>query len=98
MRFRPPGPGVIRLRVAIEGDSYAEYRATVQTPEGREVLTTDGLRVAAEPGLGKVVEVSCDSKRLVPGDYLLRLFGKPASGPPEAAGGYAFRVVTAPQN
>jgi len=88
----PPGESTLRLELRFESDSmHPTYRAQVRTPEGREVLTLDGLRARSTPS-GKSVSLTLAGRTLQRGDYLVSLRGKLASGEFEDIADYIFTV------
>ena len=73
-------------------DSYSNYSAILETPEGRQILKRDGLK-AISTASGSVVPFALPSNALQRGDYILRLFGNNPSGRSEEIDAYSFRVI-----
>lgn len=77
---RPPGPAA----------NQASYRATLRTPEGRDVLSRDGLK-AQPKGAARIVVLPAVS--LADGDYILTLERRTDANDYEAVAEYAFAVA-----
>lgn len=77
---RPPDPAA----------NQASYRATLRTPEGREVFSRDGLK-AQPKGAARMVVLPAAS--LAGGDYILTLERRTATNDYEAVAEYAFTVA-----
>jgi hypothetical protein len=81
----------LRLALAIDEQSYASYRAEVQTVEGKNVWRRDDLR--ARQGRGnKTITATLPTQLLREGDYLVRLSAA-APGGYERVGTYYFTVL-----
>ena len=87
----PPGPHRVQIQVELEGDSYREYLATLETAAGNRVWSGQGLRALRGPE-GVTVELELPSSLFRNDDYVLSLAGAPGGGA-EVVGAYAFRVV-----
>jgi hypothetical protein len=78
------------LSLELEGEpTYANYRATIRTVDGRTIWRESGLR----PNRYEALTISFDSHFFKPGDYLLTLEGLPAGGQPVIVAHYPFRVM-----
>lgn len=73
-------------------DSYAIYSATLETPEGRQILKRDALKIVSTRN-GRMVLMPLPSTVLQRGDYVIRLFGGNGAGQAEEIADYGFRVV-----
>lgn len=85
----PPGTREVRIRLDLATAEYRSYRAVLQTVDGREMLTSQGLRA----GRGMFVQLHILAKLLTPGDYQIRLSGMNPSGEAEEIDSYYFRVL-----
>jgi anti-sigma factor RsiW len=89
----PSGPSSVQLQIDLEaGDDYPRYRAGLQTAEGHEIWSQDGL-LARLTNWGKAVVLRLPANLLTPGDYELGLRGVAASGTFVDIGYYYFSVV-----
>jgi hypothetical protein len=89
----PSGTPSVQLRIDLEqGDDYQRYQAVLQTVEGREIWSRDGLP-ARRTHWGQAVILKLPAPVLTPGDYELQLRGVAASGKFEDIGYYYFGVV-----
>jgi hypothetical protein len=84
----PSDAANIRLTLPVADPSYASYHAVIQTPEGKEIWRGEATRQIS----GKSLMVVVPSQALQPGDYILSLTGTTASGRPEPAADFSFRV------
>jgi len=82
----------VRLNLGLESNDYSSYSATVQTVEGKTVLSRDRLRAQAGRS-GKVVELRVLTSQLPNGTYIAELTGLSTSGVREPVMKYSFRVV-----
>lgn len=90
----PSGTPSVQLQIDLEaGDDYPSYRAVLQTAEGNEVWSQDGLS-ARRIKWGRAVVVRFPATVLTPGEYELRLQGLTAERRVEDVGYYYFNVVT----
>lgn len=64
--------GIVRLQLQLEGAPRAAYRASLQTPEGRELWARAGLTPAAASGQ-PVVPFTVPAAVLAPGHYVVTL-------------------------
>jgi hypothetical protein len=89
----PSGAQIVRLRLAIDGGSRGEYRATLHDADGEELYAISRLR--ADAG-GASVTVVLPADALPHGDYQLTL--SPAGSQPAAEDTrtYTFRVAARP--
>lgn len=78
-----------RIQLDLAEDKYRSYDAVLQTVEGRQVFSWQGLRV----GRGMFVQLHVPAKLLRPGDYQIELSGVLPPGEPEKLDSYYFRVL-----
>lgn len=82
----------ISLRLGLEAESsHQEYRAVIETAEGRRVKSVD-FKVANVPH-DRVAVPAVSTRELRAGDYILLLTGKKADGSFERIASYSFRIV-----
>jgi hypothetical protein len=86
------GETAVRLQLEMEAADYPQYRVIVREADGREVWREDGL-TPARSGAGPSVATTIPARRLVEGDYTVRVAGFGAGGDIDEVSGYAFRVV-----
>lgn len=88
----PVSTSTVRLRLLLPSDGYERYRVSLQTPEGSERASYDGLAPR-----GKVprrrIDVLVPAVLLAPGTYVAIVSGLAADGRLEAASEYVFRVT-----
>jgi hypothetical protein len=82
----------VRLNLGLESNDYSSYNATVQTVEGKTVLSRDRLRAQARRS-GNVVELKVPTSQLPNGTYIVELTGRSTAGVLEPVMKYSFRVV-----
>jgi hypothetical protein len=83
--------GRVRLLMELNGDGYASYQVKFRTVEGREIISSQAIKVR----LGKDREfaaLTIRAERLSKGDYILILFGQNADGRDEEIDRYFLRV------
>jgi hypothetical protein len=85
----PPGARQARLSMSLPAGDYASYRAVIRTPEGKGIWKGDASQ---SEDRGKTLSVTVPAHFLSRGDYILSLTGLTASGRPEPAADYSFRV------
>jgi hypothetical protein len=68
----PSGVSVVRLQLRLAGDLRAAYRASLQTPEGRELWTRGDLKPARD-GSAATVTFAVPAAVLAPGQYVVTL-------------------------
>ena len=73
-------------------DSYSSYSATLETPEGRQILKREALKAVSTRN-GRMVLMPLPSTVLQRGDYVIRLFGGNGAGQAEEIADYGFRVI-----
>lgn len=71
--------------------AYQTYRAILQTADGREISSQDGLR--ADPASNDRMICSVPANLLTPSDYSLKLSGINQHGEYEDVARYYFRVT-----
>jgi len=81
----------IRLRLRLEVQEHQSYRATVETLEGREILSQNGLRAAPLNG-SHVVTFTIAASSLPVGSYLVTLSGRTPAGGFTDVAVYPFAV------
>ncbi|PWT90916.1 MAG: hypothetical protein C5B54_06285, partial [Acidobacteria bacterium] len=87
----PAGVTSALLLLKTRGGPYTSYSGSLETPEGRQVLKSEGLKSWAA-GDGRIVPIPLPSAALQRGDYILRLKGH-AGDKSEEVDVYSFRVV-----
>jgi hypothetical protein len=87
----PPNARSVRLRLELDADEYARYRAVLRTSEGKEVWSQSGLTASAAKS-ARSVSVSMPAHVLASGEYVLTLSGVAAGGHIEEAADYIFAV------
>jgi hypothetical protein len=93
----PPGVTRVDLRLSLnEPTQYREYRAELQTAEGRNVSNWT-LRPARKAGDGAVT-IRVAAGLLESEDYLLMLSGRAPTGDYQVVANYSFRVTKAGRN
>jgi|GEM_PF-620041 len=89
----PLSGGRLLMRLDLAVDEYRSYRATLQTLDGQQLLSTPNLRARAGGG-GKSIPFALPAARLTRGsDYQIILSGRTPDGAYEDVGTYYFRVV-----
>jgi hypothetical protein len=88
----PRGTATVRLWLPLAREDFARYRVSLQTPEGRELISQDRVTARGIPS-GRAVEARIPSKLLEPGTYVAIVSGATPDGGAEAAGEYVFRVT-----
>lgn len=89
----PPSGGRLLMRLDLAADEYRSYRATLQTLDGLQLLSTPNLRARAGGG-GKSIPFALPAARLARGnDYQVVLSGRTPDGTYEDVGNYYFRVI-----
>lgn len=84
-----PGTREVRIRLDIPEVGYRNYRVTLKTVDGREVVEKQGLRPAA----GNFVMFVIPARLLGPDDYQVLLSGLSTSGESDEVSRYYFRVL-----
>jgi len=84
-----PKVKLIRLRLNLEAEtSYQEYRASLETVEGRVVNSFNSLHPVQS-----TIDLRVRASDLQPGDYILSLTGKRADATFEPVASYSFRIA-----
>lgn len=85
----------ILLQPRLDADSsHEDYRAVIETVEGRQVWRADSVKPRRPAGAGGTIKLpAVPARDLPPGDYLLLLSGKKQDGSLEDVADYSFRVV-----
>ena len=90
----PQSAKSIRLTLNFERpSSHQEYRAAIQTVDGNTVWRNDSFGTRSNAtALDRVSLPAVPASALPPGDYILLLSGKQASGSFEPVANYSFRI------
>lgn len=89
----PRGASSIALRLNVEMDTYASYRAVIETPGGLHVWSANLIKPRRPTGThGTIALPALPTRDLPPGDYILLLSGKRPDGEFEGVADYSFRV------
>jgi hypothetical protein len=93
-RLKPPAPDtLVQLQLELPSAEYQSYTATLQTDDGRSVLTQNALKAETMAG-AHYVRFDVPAERLARGDYRVRLSGVARdTNAPEDVASYSFRVV-----
>jgi len=86
----------IRLRLRLDVQEHQSFRATVETLEGREILSRDGLRATPLNG-SHVVSFTMAASSLPAGSYLVTLSGRTPAGGSTDVAVYPFAVRRPPR-
>jgi hypothetical protein len=87
----PAGTAEVRLRLGMEDAAYNKYRATLYTPEGKQLWSRV---VATQPSIKSAyITVSFPAALLKGGDYVMAVSGADVDGKWESVADYSFRVV-----
>jgi hypothetical protein len=90
----PDGTSSVALRLNVEAGTFQNYRAAVETADGRQVWRADSLKPRRSRGAGASVNLpAIPARSLPPGDYVLLLSGVRPDGAVEGVADYSFRVV-----
>ncbi|HYO64225.1 MAG TPA: hypothetical protein VER08_11385 [Pyrinomonadaceae bacterium] len=88
------GAKSVLLNLNVETLAHENYRAVIETADGREVWRGDALQPDRAAGARNVVRLlAVPARSLPPGDYVLLLSGRRADGRFEGVSDYSFRVV-----
>ena len=88
----PETERMVQARLRVGPGDYRSFQATLQTVEGKKVLSLSDLkeqRIDSE----RLVIVYLPTRILTPGDYHLSLSGLTQNGQPEYLGRYTFRIL-----
>jgi hypothetical protein len=88
----PGGTATVRLWLPLAREDFTRYRVSLQTPDGRELVSQDGMTARDTPS-GRALEARIPSKLLELGTYVAIVSGATPDGGTEAAGEYVFRVT-----
>lgn len=86
----PSTASTIQLKLVVDSDDYAAYRATIKSP-ARDVLTRAGLK-PSRTGKERIIVLQFPSRLLSSGDYVISLAGLTPSGTYESVADYPVRV------
>lgn len=81
-----------RLYLKFKTGDYKNYRITLETAEGRQVLNRASLKAQRQSD-GKTVVVTLPAEALGEADYILTLNGITSTGDAEPVGEYFFQVL-----
>jgi len=82
---------LVRLQLRLAGEPRATYRASLQTPEGRELWAREGLRPATSDGTA-MVTFTVPAAVLAPGHYIVTLAGARPEQRAESDAEFVFAV------
>ena len=83
-----PKASTVQLTLGLERDDYRSYTATIETAEGKQVISKSGLKAKASS-----LTLMVPAKLLRPNDYIVTVNGVNASGTGGPAGNFQFRVL-----
>lgn len=86
-----PDVGTLHLRLQLTRDDYPSYRASLLRDDRSDVWTGDHLPPMNDGGI-KVIPADIPARLLTPGDYQIKLAGKPSNGPYEDVATYNFLI------
>ena len=90
----PDGTASVALRLNVEAGTFQNYRAVIETADGRQVWRADSLKPRRANGAASSVNLpAIPARTLPPGDYVLLLSGVRPDGGVEGVADYSFRVV-----
>jgi type II secretory pathway pseudopilin PulG len=81
----------IQLKLVLESDDYASYRATLKSPSNDNILTRPGLK-SRRSGQSRIIILELPSRNLSPGEYLVSVSGRAPSGTYEPVADYSLRL------
>jgi hypothetical protein len=82
----------LRLELKLQVEDYENYRAEVQTVEGKSVWRDDNLRARGRTG-EKTIVTTLPAMRFPEGDYLVTLSATEAGGDYEVIATYSFTIL-----
>jgi hypothetical protein len=85
----------VRLQLAIEGDTYSNYRVLIRTAEGVEIWRQEQLKAQAVNGERAIV-IDVPAARFSTNDFTVTLSGITSGGGVDELDGYSFRAQTRP--
>lgn len=88
----PQTEKIIQLRLQIGAGDYQNFKASLQSAEGNEILPLNDLKPRNING-EKLVIIFLPAEVLTPGDYQLRLSGVTPENQTVYIGRYTFRIV-----
>jgi len=88
----PSNVSTIRLKLVVDSDDYATYRATIKSPDNRDVLTKSGLK-PRRLGQARTLVLEFPSRLLSSGEYVVSIGGRTPSGTYEPVADYPVRVT-----
>lgn len=86
----PTASSTIQLKLALDTDDYASYRATIRTPDNRDILTKPGLKLRSIKE--QIIILQIPARLLSSGDYVVSVSGRAPSGTYEPVADYPVRV------
>jgi hypothetical protein len=81
----------LQLKLSLTTNDYRRYRAVLQTADGRDILSRDGLK-RSDSSHGPAVILTVPAKLLSAGEYRLTLSGATPDNTFETAGQYYFKI------
>jgi len=84
------GTNTVELKLSNDANGFPSYNVTVETDEGRVVVSQNRLKTYRG-----VLIIAVPAQRLAAGDYLVRVSGVRPSGQVESVNEYQFRVLKA---
>lgn len=86
-----PTASVIRLKLVLNSDDNALYRATITSPVGN-ILTKQGLK-SRRSGQARIIILEFPARQLSSGEYFVIVTGRTSSGTYEPVAEYSVRVL-----
>jgi hypothetical protein len=87
-----PRQAIVRLELILDFDEYSTYSVSIQSADGRELVSRKGRR-AHGPVSQRTVSVEFPSHVLPEGSYAAKLSGLTSSKSYEPVAGYRFRLL-----
>ena len=84
-----PGTSDVLLTLKLRDTDYSSYRVTINSPNGKEIVSISGLKPRINKNAGTLT-FRVPAKQLSQGDFHVNLFGEPAN---ESVDDYPFRVI-----
>jgi hypothetical protein len=87
----PSASSTIQLKLALDTDDYISYRATIKTPDNRDILKKPGLK-PSRSSKERIIILQIPSRLLSSGEYVVSVSGRAPSGTYEPIADYPVRV------
>lgn len=84
-----PGTNDVQLTLNLRDTGYASYRATLNSIDRKDIVSTSGLKPRATKNRSILI-FRIPAQRLPQGDYYVSLYGEPSN---ESVDDYPFRVI-----